>query len=63
MDRGTWWATVRGVTRVRHNWETKPPQTTRASKSLMYLGKAYATAQVGWSSTEDSCSPGEFDNI
>ena len=63
MDRGAWWATVRGVTRVRHNLATKPPQTTRASKSLMYLGKAYATAQVGWSSTGTVAPQGIFDNI
>ena len=25
MDRGAWWATVHGVSRVRHNWVTKPP--------------------------------------
>ena len=25
MDRGAWWATVHGVTRVRHNVVTKPP--------------------------------------
>ena len=25
MDRGTWWATVHGVTRVRHDLATKPP--------------------------------------
>ena len=25
MDRGAWWATVHGVTRVRHNLATKPP--------------------------------------
>ena len=24
MDRGAWWATVHGVTRVRHNLATKP---------------------------------------
>ena len=23
MDRGAWWATVHGVSRVRHDWETK----------------------------------------
>ena len=23
MDRGAWWATVRGLQRVGHNWETK----------------------------------------
>ena len=29
-DRGAWWATVHGVTRVRHDFETKspPPPTT-----------------------------------
>ena len=26
MDRGAWLATVHGVTRVRHNLATKPPQ-------------------------------------
>ena len=25
MDRGAWWATVHGITRVRHDLETKPP--------------------------------------
>ena len=25
MDRGAWWATVRGVTRVNHNLATKRP--------------------------------------
>ena len=25
MDRGAWQATVRGVTRVEHDLETKPP--------------------------------------
>ena len=24
-DRHTWWATVHGVTRIRHNLATKPP--------------------------------------
>ena len=28
MDRGAWWATVRGVTRVRHDLVTKPPPCT-----------------------------------
>ena len=27
MDRGVWQATVHGVTRVRHDLETKPPPT------------------------------------
>ena len=25
MDRGAWWTTVHGVTRVGHNLATKPP--------------------------------------
>ena len=25
MDRGTWWATVHGVARIRHSLVTKPP--------------------------------------
>ena len=25
MDRGAWWTTVHGVTRVRHDLETNPP--------------------------------------
>ena len=25
MDKEAWWATVHGVTRVRHNLATKPP--------------------------------------
>ena len=25
MDRGAWWATVHAITRVRHDWMTKPP--------------------------------------
>ena len=25
MDRGAWWATIHGVTRVGHNLATKPP--------------------------------------
>ena len=33
MDRGAWWATVHGVTRVGHNLMTKPP-TAAAAKSL-----------------------------
>ena len=28
IDRGVWWATVHGVTRVGHNLDTKPPPPT-----------------------------------
>ena len=26
MDRGAWWATVHGVTRIGHDLATKPPR-------------------------------------
>jgi hypothetical protein len=26
MDRGAWWVTVHGVTRVEHDLATKPPK-------------------------------------
>ena len=29
MNRGAWWATVHGVTRVRHDLVTKPPQSLK----------------------------------
>ena len=29
MDRGVWWATVHGVTRVRHNLAIKQQQSSR----------------------------------
>ena len=25
MDRGTWWGTVHGIQRIRHDLATKPP--------------------------------------
>ena len=31
MDRGTWWATVYGLTGVKHDLVTKPPRSQRAS--------------------------------
>ena len=31
MDRGAWWATVHGVTRVRHDLATKPSPYARHS--------------------------------
>ena len=30
MDRGAWWATVHGVTRVGHDLATKPPPWVRS---------------------------------
>ena len=37
MDRGAWWATVHGVTRVGHNLATKPPPPQ------MYVANAFYT--------------------
>ena len=34
MDRGAWWATVHGVSRVRHNLVTKPPTLDFISTTL-----------------------------
>ena len=31
VDRGAWWVTVHGVTRVRHDLEIKPPQVVSYS--------------------------------
>ena len=35
LGRGAWWATVHGVTRVKHNLATKPPPTYLSSPSLL----------------------------
>ena len=34
MDRGSWWATIHGVTRVRHDLVTKPPKKLRRISSV-----------------------------
>ena len=34
LDRGAWWATVQGVTRVRHNLATKQQQLANVSPNL-----------------------------
>ena len=36
MDRGAWWATVHGVTRVGHDLETKPPPPQVCTKPLVF---------------------------
>ena len=36
MDRGAWWSTVHGVSRVGQNLVTKPP-----SVILLLIGKVY----------------------
>ena len=45
MDRGAWWTTVYGVTRVRHNLATKPPSVffmVQFSHPYMTTGKTIA---------------------
>ena len=43
MDRGAWWATVHGVTRVRHDLETTPPppQLMALLKKLQYKSAVF----------------------
>ena len=37
-DRGAWWATVHGVTRIRHNLVTKPSQYSKYfGREILYL--------------------------
>ena len=40
MDRGAWRTTVRGVTRVRHDWATKPPRPGARAEELVGLRRA-----------------------
>ena len=37
MDRGAWWATVHGVTRVGHDLLTKPPGYKSANLQRRYI--------------------------
>ena len=37
MDRGAWWATFHGVTRVGHDSMTKPPPDTIQGKCFTYV--------------------------
>ena len=39
MDRGAWWATVHGVTRVRHDLESKPPPCLESRRDPDSLSK------------------------
>ena len=38
MDRGAWWATIHGVTRVGHNLATKPPSPPGSLKIFFLCG-------------------------
>jgi len=58
MDRGSWWATVLGVTGVRHDLATKPTPTTSA-----YLTYTQRTSceMLGWMQHRlESRLPGEM---
>ena len=44
MDRGAWWAAVRGVARVRHDWATKPPPHN--SKASIFWCSAFFMVQL-----------------
>ena len=46
MDRGVWWATVHGVTRVRHDLVTKPPNQVSKSLKLSYYKLMVAIREV-----------------
>ena len=47
-DRGAWWATTHGVSRVRHNWATKPPPTPRQTEdSWLDLQNPYSLPSCG----------------
>ena len=59
MNRGAWWATVHGVTGVRHNLATKPPPTLywdeqvialfswyRVNKHFLALGKNFVVQSL-----------------
>ena len=38
IDRGAWWATVHGVTRVGHDLVTKPPRCPKYfGRQILYL--------------------------
>ena len=54
MDRGAWWATVHGVTRVRHNLATKP--TFLNLIIIIFSALKYATGRSG-ATEKKKCSP------
>ena len=38
MGRGTWWATVHGITRVGHDLTTKPPPPITLTREMIQKG-------------------------
>ena len=41
MDRGAWWATDHGVTRVVHDLATKPTATSRMGRETLMFGEFF----------------------
>ena len=58
MDRGAWWATVHGVTRVRHDLATKPPpvpiSTFVQRKCFAHITHWHENIQLLWTSVSSS---------
>ena len=48
MDRGAWWATVHGVTRVGHDLVTKPPPQWLGGKSMQQWSMVPIGASMTW---------------
>ena len=46
MDRGAWWATVHGITRVSHKLVTKPTTNNREKKIILILRDKEAFANI-----------------
>ena len=46
MGRGTWWATVHGVTRVGHDLATKPPNHHHPEHPVLPLYQIVVAANV-----------------
>ena len=67
MDRGAWWATVHGVTRVGHNLATKPPPLEISSpggsdgkESARNAGDLALITNLGGSPGEENGNPLQY---
>ena len=58
MDRGAWWATFHGVTRVGHDSMTKPPPDTIQGKCFTYVNCLWES--VGFFFSPESWFPDNF---
>ena len=48
MDRGAWWAKVRGLKRVRHNLATKPPHPRDSRMDFVCSIQHSKRMPAGW---------------